>query len=478
MKLHKRIFSVSIILLTIALISGIAAFIVLGTQTRYITDDYCYAAKLNQEGFFNSQINSYFGSVPYSGNRYSLTFFVDLFDLLGIQFLPFIPMILIILFLCGLFWLFRQFLSNHPTAGINSSLVIFIIATVIAFTTLNLAPNQFQVIIWMNGSFTYFLPIIANIWLMNFYLVASRQTSLLHFVWLCLLSFICAGFSEIVAVVQVILWFFILINNFFHRKEKKEYFYRSILIFLFSCLAILILILCPYNLERQMNKGLPNSIMNIITYGPVFAFDFIKITLHSFPTPIIILFGFALLIPYLFLNSLVLFSEKNDFIKTLIILLCTICLLGFILIWVSMLPTLYAYRSYPDPRGLFPATFILILTDFAIGLSLGFALQPILAKIKVGIILPNLLIFCFFIYFFHAAFSIFEEFPKYASRAQLWDKRHAIILSMKDKGEKNLIVPALDSFYKMVELQDYPGFWVNVCAAKWYGVDSISAIEQ
>jgi hypothetical protein len=474
---HKRIFSVSTILLAIALISGIAAFIALGTQTRFITDDYCYAAKLNQEGFFSTQTNSYFGSVPYSGNRYALTFFVDLFDLLGIQFLPLIPMILIILFLYGLVCLSRQLIS-HQSTTINNSLVIFIIASVIGFTTLYLAPNQFQVIIWMNGSFTYFFPLIINIWLVYFYLVASKQTRLLHYAWLCLLSLIGAGFSEIVAVVQVILWLSILGCNFFHRKEKKEFFHRSILVFLFTCLAILILILCPNNLERQMHQGSHNSIENVITYGPIFAFDFIKITLHSFSTPIIILFGFALLIPHLFFDSPVLFSEKKDLIKPLIVLLCKISLLGFILIWVSMLPTIYALRSYPDPRGLFPATFILIVTDFAVGLSLGFALRPFLAKIKVGIIFPNLLIFCFSIYFFHATFSIYLDFPKYASRAQLWDKRHAIILTMKDKGEKRLIVPALDSFYNMVELQEYPGYWVNICAAKWYGVDSISAVEQ
>ncbi len=477
MKLQKSLFFISTLLLTLSLIAGIAAFIALGTQTRYIADDYCYAAKLNREGFINTQLNSYFGSVPYSGNRYALTFFVDLFDLLSIQFLPFIPVVLIMLFLSGLFCLSIQ-LFNHVSTQINKTWFIFIVAAVVAFTTLYLAPNRFQVIIWMNGSFTYFLPIIVNIWLLYFYLKPSKNTRIGYYAWIGLLGLISAGFSEIVAVVQAVLWFSIFLFNFFNRKQKKELFLRSTLVFLFTCLAILILILCPNNYERQTHHGPPNSIINVIKYGPVFAFDFIIITLRSYYIPFIILFAFALLIPQIFIDSFEILSKKGYLKNSPLILTCAIGLAGFILIWVSMLPTLYALQSYPDPRGLFPATFILIMTVFSTGLILGFQIKKIYPKISKGNIFLSVLIFCLSIYFFHAAFSIFQDFPRYASRAQKWDERHAIILSEKSKGESNLIVPALDSFDQMIELQRYTGHWVNMCAADWYAVDAISAVEK
>jgi len=45
-------------------------------------------------------------------------------------------------------------------------------------------------------------------------------------------------------------------------------------------------------------------------------------------------------------------------------------------------------------------------------------------------------------------------------------------------GQNSLLVSALDSFAEIAELRDDPGYWVNQCAAKYYQVDSISAVEE
>jgi len=51
-------------------------------------------------------------------------------------------------------------------------------------------------------------------------------------------------------------------------------------------------------------------------------------------------------------------------------------------------------------------------------------------------------------------------------------------MALVDEGEQNLEVGSLDSFAEIAELNESPAFWVNQCAAQFYGVESISALEN
>jgi len=69
------------------------------------------------------------------------------------------------------------------------------------------------------------------------------------------------------------------------------------------------------------------------------------------------------------------------------------------------------------------------------------------------------------------------EYPLMQQRAELWDGRDAQIRQMQAAGETQLVVPAMNSLTGILEFSDYEGFWVNQCAALYYGVGSISAVE-
>ena len=69
------------------------------------------------------------------------------------------------------------------------------------------------------------------------------------------------------------------------------------------------------------------------------------------------------------------------------------------------------------------------------------------------------------------------EYPLMQQRAELWDGRDIQIRQLQASGETQLIVPAMNSLTGILELSDYEGFWVNQCAALYYGVASISAVE-
>ena len=63
-------------------------------------------------------------------------------------------------------------------------------------------------------------------------------------------------------------------------------------------------------------------------------------------------------------------------------------------------------------------------------------------------------------------------------RARLWDQQAIQIINQRMSGQRNLEVSALDSDAEIAEMSADPAFWVNRCAAQFYQVDSIVAIEE
>ena len=183
-----------------------SGFIILGTQARYVQDDYCYGEKVRNEGFFKTQYNSYFYSVPYSGNRYSLTLFSGIFELLSVDSYPFFTFISIFLFISGLILLLSSISRIFP---INLHIrQILIISFSIAFLTLYISPNRFQTVFFRSGSLPYFHPIIFNIWigylLLEYFIMDNKRFLYI----LACLTFLSSGFSEVGTVVQFSFWAF------------------------------------------------------------------------------------------------------------------------------------------------------------------------------------------------------------------------------------------------------------------------------
>ena len=59
----------------------------------------------------------------------------------------------------------------------------------------------------------------------------------------------------------------------------------------------------------------------------------------------------------------------------------------------------------------------------------------------------------------------------------MWDRRDAQIRQMAAAGQQEITISALDSLAGIGELHDDTDFWVNRCAAWYYQVRSIRAVE-
>jgi hypothetical protein len=57
--------------------------------------------------------------------------------------------------------------------------------------------------------------------------------------------------------------------------------------------------------------------------------------------------------------------------------------------------------------------------------------------------------------------------------------RDRYIRAEVEAGDQNIIVNSLPTIIPYVsELHEDPGYWYNLCAAGWYGLDSISAVNN
>jgi hypothetical protein len=74
--------------------------------------------------------------------------------------------------------------------------------------------------------------------------------------------------------------------------------------------------------------------------------------------------------------------------------------------------------------------------------------------------------------------QVWQQLPAAQSRAIAWDERRAEIEKQKVSGLRVVSIKALDSVSGVAELSPDAQFWVNQCAAGYYGVDSVQALNE
>jgi len=134
--------------------------------------------------------------------------------------------------------------------------------------------------------------------------------------------------------------------------------------------------------------------------------------------------------------------------------------------------------AYPEQRVLMLAHILLVLGIFLEGVVMGLFFQKYFYDSQILRSISLILVLLFSLYPLSTIKTRITEMSIYAKRAALWDSRNSEIRSQIDLGETVLIVRALDSFSEIAELNQDEKFWVNQCAASYYGIESISALES
>ena len=156
----------------------------------------------------------------------------------------------------------------------------------------------------------------------------------------------------------------------------------------------------------------------------------------------------------------------------------TIPILVWLLIAAGFAPSVYG-QSFPIERMRFLARTIMIVAFMMEGAFFGFLLKgiklgsnPIVGQWVVLVLFAAIAIS----YPIRAAFNIFNtNIPEYRAHAETWDLRDAQIRSAVERGATDLVVVQLDSMNGAVEYKGNKSFWVNACAAQYYGLHTLVA---
>jgi hypothetical protein len=146
-----------------------------------------------------------------------------------------------------------------------------------------------------------------------------------------------------------------------------------------------------------------------------------------------------------------------------------------------MTPSVLVRSAYPDPRALILPHFALINLIFLLGVFTGEFL-PITILLKSNKILINLTLTLSMlgmaVYSARMIPLIMSDISPLRARATAWDQRQELIYQEKAAGVTHIIVPAFDNIDHINELHLEEDHWVNQCAARYYRVEGISAVEN
>ena len=448
-------------------------YMIAGWQSRYLADDYCYDAEFIKHGFLEGQIDSYLNQMPYSSNRYSLTFFSGVaWKLGGVQVMPILPALSIILWCLSIFYSIKQGskFANYRLSNITNAFVTF---TILFFTIL-LAPNQYQILFWRSGMLPYLFPLVINTFLLGRFFYYLQRNHLFKFglIELGLLAWVAAGFSETIFAFQTGFWTLMMIIMIWRREAIGRN--AAVAILLGSLTGAVLLIFNPTNAVRQSPFPPPPNIMNLALISMQFALDFIVNYLRSTPLPILILFSMGILLGLVEYRKVVITWRRS-----IIVLIGSVIATGILMICI-MAPTVWSMSSFPEQRSLLAGVYLINIVLLALGCWLGILGSVLLQKFVPNYIYISVCLIAMVLqsaYLIHFIPSTYNLISVYENRAEMWDTRNAQILKARDEGQTQLVIPGIDSIAKIFELQPKENHWVNRCAAEYYFVEEIKTTE-
>jgi hypothetical protein len=481
----RRTYKLIILFGCITLAVALAGFIVIGSYMRYSGDDYCYGATLTQMGFWKAQLYSYQNTMPYSGNRYSLTLFYGISGQLSPRLLGLLPGLAVVLWLIASAW---AVCSVFKLASLRQSAAeVMLIAGLLVFFSLAVTPSISQSLYWRSGMLTYLAPLIGITFLIAwiFQLMQVERVSWLSLTSLSGLAFLTGGFSETGVSLQAASIGLILLASLGAMQAKPQKAARALLLgaaamfgtFLAMLGLTFTLFIVPLLHPKNMHLS-PDLVAGIIT-SLKFAFDYWSgayigpalSNTYNFFVPLLVSLLFVWQHP----------QQSIPKRKYLLVLGLLVLLSSYMLVFACMLPNVLGQSNYPPPRAMITARFVVVLNFAALGWLAGLGIAH--AGRQYGRLKPYFLfgglavlaILC--AYPLRTAVKTFATVPTYQKWAAFWDTRDAEIRRAKQNGIKDIDVVKIDKIIPQVsELKPDPSFWYNTCAAGYYGVKSIRAV--
>lgn len=475
----RYVMSISVL----ALLSVTLIYVYLGTFSRYIADDYCEAVRVTSTSPVHAVLDRYSVGAWRAANRYSNLLFVGISESLGENNMPLAIASMSLLWLVGLTWCAREIRKLlEMDWGIQSDLFI---GLAFGFFSFLQAPSLFQTVYWRSSMMTHFAPLVFGSLLFAFVTRQIRRSedeklSLPVALFIVVASFFLAGFSEppTTTLLTALLLLMAVVWGFTKSPNTRRKFLAPLAwVFAGVFLGLLVMLLSPALSGVAEEKTL--NIIDLLATSFYYSYLFILDTLKTQPLPILVSILIAFLL--IWLHGQVKPSELSQGQKRIVwIIILTIPFLAWLLIAAGFSPSVYG-QGFPVERARFLARTLLISSFMLEGALLGLLLEHV--QFKPNKALGKWFVMTVFavvavVYPLRAAVNLYKsDIPEYRERAKLWDLRQDYIIRHAEAGERDIVIPGFSGVYHVKELDSNPNHWVNLCAAQYYGVDSIRVVS-
>lgn len=463
----------------IALLVPLAFVAFLGTNSRYLADDFCTAGQLRELGFWNSQSYWYRN---WSG-RFSFTFLVSLSQLAGPELTPWLPGGVLLLWLAGSWWAAQQALAGERSPMLRP----LVIAASTILVTVATTPKLYQSVLWHTGLLTYALPLALATLAAGWTLRALRTSKGGSPRWGSAsipgaLAFVAGGMSEtFVAVQTALLLIAIPLGLWAAGTSEKR---RAAALHLGAALAGSliaggIVAAAPGNAVRQ--GALDRTADPLLVLSRSFRDTYLFTAMRYNRDLLWMAIGAAIPFGAGFGLGARRHSDAGegrlDPRHALWLLILPVGTL--LLVMATMAPSEYALSSYPDGRILITAHYAVAAGLSVWGAVLGFSLGQWLgrggaaAAVHSGLWLAvSALLIVGSARFMLDHRPLLHDARQYAAR---WDNRHQQLATALERGEFRVEAASLTHMGGLEELSRDPQLWVNRCVADTYGLREVRA---
>jgi hypothetical protein len=451
-----------------------------GFFSRYMADDYCQAVYLAQsQNIFTAILRAYISWL----NSYSILFFTQIIETAGLWGFRLMSGVVILFWVINSTWLIYE-IGQSFALKLNAVVCIWFAALGI-FISFYQTPVLYQILYWRTGMIPYTLPLVFFVSIAAWILRYARQPyqsgrARRMRIGVVLAIFFVSGLCETTSALLVgILGLAVVIAWWSLAKHLRQDVVILLGIALLTAVVSLLIIALSPGTSSRLDRIMTNSPLYnpvvlgsaVIKFTAQFLWDNLKVT--TLPILVAVVIPFAVMYLRVFEAPVHWLPVSNRQILWAVLILLIVM---FIAIGFSFAPSAFV-RTYPAARARFAAHYVmnfsLILMGGMLGVYAGRIPLPIKFDIRQGAVLFLLSVLCF--YPLYVSGKISATFHEYRSFAAAWDERDAQIRQAIAVGTVDLTVKQLDSVGGVVEYKGNPRFWVNVCAARYYGLNSIVA---
>jgi len=470
------LFPFSIWLTTIFSAFALTIYAYLGTFSRHLADDYCSVDFISTD-FFTALWVNYMNV----SDRFSNFMLITFSEWVGSRSVAVLPALMLALWVIGIAWLLFE-ASRFSGQAWDKSIILTLTFLLVFFALLQ-APNRFQILYWRSSLAAHFAPLVFMPYLASFILrsitsAAQNPLSYWKYPLVFFIAFIIGGFSEPTVLVMISLLALAVFTTWLWIKRPTRGTALSLLIWSFTgaLLALVVMAIAPANAFR-LNNAVPPTFPLLISRTFSYGFDFILNSFRTLPLPTL----FTALIPFLIFYNL--YAPPSPALtltqrKQALIVLALMPVLSYLLIVASFLPSVYG-QSFPVERARFTGQLSLVvglMIEAVLLGSLSAQYRTRLAETLNLKLVSAILLAIAALYPLRAASIALADIPAYRERATMWDAREAQIYLLREQGQTDIMVNQFDGVEGVKEMDVNANHWVNRCAAKYYGLDSIRAV--